>query len=213
MEPTTPDPTKLRHDQSVKQYPHLNLSDSEYVIVVVRRHWMALIGPMIIGVILLVVLWAIQVNYDVIVQQLNITGIGASSTFLLMPIILVTILVLIGEGAVYYVYDNNRLFVTNESLIQEIQFSLLAKREQVIGLENVAEVSFLKSGAFSYIFNYGTIRMSTVGDEQAYTQPYVPNPQFVASTITNTVEVFKRIHPEVLNAEGRDSSGSSTVST
>jgi len=186
---------QARHERSKRIYPHVNLSDGEYVVIVIKRHWMAIAGQMIIGIILLALLWTVQFNFDLIAVQLGLTESTLIPMFLLISVIFLTALVAAGMWVSYYVYDNNRVFLTNESVIQHIQFSLLSKREQVIGLGNVEDLSYSKAGLLAYLFDYGTIRLSTVGDEQTYAQTYIPNPKDAAAELNHAVELFKKGHP------------------
>jgi uncharacterized membrane protein YdbT with pleckstrin-like domain len=183
--------TKARHETSMKQYPFLNLSENEYVIGTVRRHPIALAGPFAIGVILLGLLWSLQINYDFFVAQFGLTGAAASPGFLFGPILAFSGLVILGLIVAYYVYDHNRFFLTNECVVQYIQYSLFSKREQTISLGSIEDASFLQSGLLQSILNYGTVRLSTIGDEDTYTFPYVANPKFEIGILSNAVEAFK----------------------
>lgn len=186
------DTNRARHEQSLRDHPYLNLSEGEYVIILVRKHWLALALPLSVGIIILAALWTIQTNYAMIAAQLGLTGPAADPTALFLPTLAFSLFIMFGMFAVYFVYERNRFVLTNESVIQQIQFSIFAKREQIVGLGSIEDSSYTQSGIFAHIFNYGTIRLSTVGDEHTYVQNYVPNPRREISLLSNAVEAFKQ---------------------
>jgi hypothetical protein len=93
------------------------------------------------------------------------------------------------------VYNNNRFFLTNESVIQEIQFSLFSKREQTVSLANIEDASFRQQGILQSMLDYGSIRLSTEGDETTYRFPYVAHPKKEIALLNNAVEAFKNGRP------------------
>jgi len=95
----------------------------------------------------------------------------------------------------YYVYVNNKFFLTNESVIQEIQVSLFARKEQTVSLANIEDASYTQHGIIQTIFNYGSVRLSTQGDETTYRFTYVARPKEHIETLNNAVEAFKNGRP------------------
>jgi hypothetical protein len=90
---------------------------------------------------------------------------------------------------------NNKFFLTNESVIQEIQTSLFSHHEQTVSLANIEDASYLQQGIIQTMFNYGSIRLSTEGDETTYRFNYVTNPKQQIATLNNAVEAFKNGRP------------------
>ena len=189
------DDMKKRHDRSVRLYPGLNLSEYEYVISAIRRHPIGLIIPVIFGVFLVTVALTILSNYPTIVEGLKLEGSLAETSFVAVPILVFCVLVGLGVFIVYYVYVNNRFYLTNESVIQEIQFSLFSQHEQTISLGNIEDASFFQEGILQQLVNYGTIRLSTQGDENTYRFNYAPNPKHHIAVLNNAVESFKNGRP------------------
>jgi len=186
---------KKRHEESVRSYPGLNLSENEYVISAVRRHPIGLIIPLALGVILITIALTILSNYVSIVDALAIQGPLAEPSAVTVPILLFTIIVALGMFVSYYVYTNNKFFLTNESVIQEIQLSLFSRHEQTVSLGNIEDASFYQQGLLQQIINYGSIRLSTQGDETTYRFTYVANPKQHIATLNNAVESFKNGRP------------------
>jgi len=189
------DEIKQRHERSVRQYPTLNLSDGEYIIRAVRRHPIGLILPLLAGIFLIVLALTVASNYVAIADALMLTGALADPAVIVTPMLLFAALVALGMFIVYYVYINNKFFLTNESVIQEIQISLFSRHEQTVSLNNIEDASYRQEGIIQQIFNYGSIRLSTEGDETTYRFTYVANPKQHIATLNNAVEAFKNGRP------------------
>ncbi len=186
---------KARHDDSVKKFPSLNLSQGEYVIRAMHRHPIGLFIPMAMGTILLALSLILLTNYDIVAEYFGLRGAAADPTSILLPVLLFCGLVLLGMYVAYYVYFNNKFFLTNESVIQEIQDSIFSKHEQTVSLGNIEDASFLQTNIIQHVFHYGSIRLSTEGDETTYRFTYVSNPKEHIAVLNNAVESFKLGRP------------------
>lgn len=89
------------------------------------------------------------------------------------------------------VYTTNKLFVTNKRLIQRVANSLFDTAMNVIDLVSVEDVSFKQAGLFEHLFEIGTLRMSTIGDETTYIFKYLDTPTDELETITHYVHIEK----------------------
>ncbi len=187
--------TKIKHDRSMELFPNLNLSDGEYIITAVRRHLIGLFLPMFAGVTLLSMTLSLLFNYDLVFKALNISSDSISVTSVFIPLLLFSALILLGTYVSYYVYSKNRFYLTNESVIQETQTSLFSHHEQTVSLLNVEDASYDQRGIFQQLFDYGSIRLSTEGDETTYKFDFVANPKQHIAVLNNAVEAFKNGRP------------------
>lgn len=188
--------TKARHDESILRYPELNLSEGEFVISAVRRHPIGLILPVGLTTFLILLTIAGLAMYPSFVQtnSSNSLTLPAFGDAILVGTLLVALFAIGGYIAVW-VYLNNKFFLTNESVIQEVQTSLFTKREQTVNLANIEDASFRQKGIIQGLFNYGAIRLSTEGDETTYRFNYVNNPKQQIALLNNAVEAFKNGRP------------------
>lgn len=202
VQPEISDELKARHDKSVIQYPFLNLTDSEYVISAVRRHTIGLIIPIVLVIFLIIVTLTITVFYPLITESAagSDAVLPSYGTILLIGFLFASLLA-IGGYIVVWVYINNKFFLTNESVIQEIQESLFSRHEQTVSLSNIEDASFQQSGIVQTLFDYGSIRLSTEGDETTYRFSYVSNPKQQIAILNNAVEAFKNGRPVDPNEE------------
>jgi len=185
---------KAKHDEAVKAFPSLNLSDSEFVISAVRRHPIGLLLPVGITIFLVAVVLSSLINYPLIIASMGV--VNAPDIAIVWTLgLLLTALFLIGGYIAVWVYVNNKFFLTNESVIQEIQVSIFSKHEQTVSLSNIEDASYQQHGILQTLLNYGSIRLSTEGDETTYRFQYVANPKEQIAILNNAVEAFKNGRP------------------
>lgn len=98
-------------------------------------------------------------------------------------------------GIAIWVYLRNQFFLTNESVIQEIQHGLFSRHEQTVSLGSIEDASFKQYGIIPHIFGYGLMRLSTEGQETTYRFNYVEHPKEQVAIVNNAVEAFKNGRP------------------
>lgn len=192
--PIISEETKLKNERSKQAFPKLNLCENEYIIVSVKRHPIGLLVPFLLGIVLIIAAVIVLFN-PVGSLELNSNHSASFNTNLVLPITLFVTLVILGMYVVYYIFVSNKFFLTNESVIQEIQTSLFSKRDQTVSLANIEDASYAQNNILQYMFNYGSIRLSTVGDENTYRLTYVVKPEQQIDTLNNAVEAFKNGRP------------------
>lgn len=185
---------KAKHDESMRRYPSLNLSEAEYIISAVRRHPIGLFLPIGITIFLVALVISLLINYPLIVGSLNMATVPEFAPLLLCGVLLI-VLFLIGGYIAVWVYMNNKFFLTNESVIQEIQVTIFSRHEQTVSLANIEDASFRQQGIIQSMLDYGSIRLSTEGDETTYRFNYVSNPKRQIAILNNAVEAFKNGRP------------------
>lgn len=183
-----------KHEESRRKYPGIHISKGEYIIVQVRRHPIGLLSIWAMMLLLVVVTLAIIPFYDANRELIgSIFDVPAASLAtaadIAMPVMALAGLFLLGGLIAVYVYNGNLFYLTNESIIQFIQNSIVSTKEQQINLVNVDDVSYKQQGILQQVLHYGTVRISTEGDERnPYIFPFVANPQIVTRMINDAME-------------------------
>jgi uncharacterized membrane protein YdbT with pleckstrin-like domain len=185
---------KAKHDDSLKKYPSLNISEAEFIISAVRRHPIGLVLPVTLTVILVAFIASMLINYPMIMNALSIYTPPPFDIILLVGLLLI-LLVLAGCYISVWIYRANTFYLTNESVVQEIQTGLFSHHEQTVSLANIEDASYQQRGILQLLFNYGSIRLSTEGEETTYRFSYVSNPKAQIATLNNAVEAFKNGRP------------------
>lgn len=189
--------TKEKHEESRRKYPGLNLSEGEYVISAVRRHP---IGVFSIWLVVAAALLIVFVAFPALIANQGVLGtrFQLSSTLIAsagLVLLLLAVLFILGGIIATVVYNGNRFYLTNESVIQHIQTSLFSKMEQTVSLANIEDASYRQLGIIQTLLGYGSLRLSTEGDETTYRFNFVTNPQKQVGLINDAVESFKNFRP------------------
>ena len=196
QEPPISERTRARHEESARLFPNLNLSDGEYIVSAVKRHPIGLLS--IWGIALALVGAFMLFFFTFMLGTDSSSMLGSKESLQTTGIAVVLLIAIVAAGGALiatYVYNNNRFYLTNESVIQEIQTSIFSKHEQTVSLSNIEDASYEQNGILPLLFNYGRIRLSTEGDETTYRFKYVSNPKTQVAILNNAVEAFKNGRP------------------
>lgn len=187
---------QAKHEESKKRYPGLNLSEGEFVLIEVKRHPIGIIAQVAASIVAIIILLSFLFSYPVLVDSVGLTDIVPISFGMMALIIFTLVLFIAGISYVAaWVYLRNTFFMTNESVIQELQFNLFSRKEQTVSLGSIEDVSYRRNGILQTMLDYGDIRLSTEGEETTYRFHYVQNPKRQTAILTNAVEAFKNGRP------------------
>ncbi len=183
-----------KHEESLQKFPRVHLSKGEYVVMEVRRHPIGLVSIWLLTSLLVVAVLALIPFYDMnratiaSTLDLSLNRLPAADA-VTMPLLALAALFLMGGLVAVYIYNGNLFYLTNESIIQYVQSSIFTTRQQQINLVNIDDVSYRQQGIMQQVLNYGTIRVSTEGDDRnPYIFYFVARPQLVTQTINDAME-------------------------
>lgn len=185
---------RKKHKASQEKYPYLNLSEGEFVILDIKRHPIGVMLPIGVAMALILAILMFASFYPSMYED-SISSIMPTPVAMFGILVLLAVGVVLGAAVVLWVYLQNQFFMTNESVIQEIQESLFSRREQTVSLGSIEDASYFQTGILQTILNYGRIRLSTEGEETTYTFRYVENPRKQIAILNNAIEAFKNGRP------------------
>jgi membrane protein YdbS with pleckstrin-like domain len=172
---------QIKHDDSVEQYPEIQFSKTEYVVIDVQRTvWgLVLIWLVAIAVFVAILLFAVTM----------ITFSEVSPFTMFIVVVALGIMCLIGGAIGQYVFRQNFFVVTNERVFARTQNTPFSYRTQNVEMEHIEDCSFRQSGPIQVMLDFGTIRLSTIGDEHTYRFTFVARPAEQFKTVNNVVQV------------------------
>lgn len=193
----TPEQEK-RHNESKAKYPHLPLSHGEYVIEEVRRHPIGILSIWFITVLLVGAIFAAValygMNKEYIASLFMVQPDALPSTALMtIPALILSAFFALGGIIATIVYEGNRFYITNESIVQLLQPSLFSTKQQVVNLINVEDASSEQVNLIEQVLNYGTIHLSTQGEQTRYQFRFVANPKRVTQAVNDAAEKAVRV--------------------
>jgi len=159
---------QVRHDDSVERYPEIQFSDTEYVVIDVQRSIWGLIFIWLAAMAAFVV---------ILLFAFTMVSIAHADPFTMFMIVsTLGVMCLVGGAIGQYVFHQNFFVVTSERIFQRIQTTPFAYRTQNIELERIEDASYRQYGPLQIILNYGTLRFSTISEEQTYRFTFVTRP-------------------------------------
>lgn len=170
------------HDRSVHDYPDIHFSPTEYVVIDVQRSPWGVVRIWLFALIVFIAMGAITIlmHQTSPIEMSSVVYVG-----LFVATVAATILVgTIGTR----IYRNNSFIVTNERVISHIQPTPFAIRTQNVELEHIEDCSVTQATPAQHILNYGSIRLSTVSDEQTYLFTFVDNPREQFKIINHVIQ-------------------------
>ena len=180
---------KLRHARSAKDFPNIDLNEDEHVVLSMTRTKLGLIGIWLfasIVIILLTMLLVVVANNPTVSGFLDAVG-SESTKYLYILIGLAYFIIILATIVSHIVYRDNKMYITNKRAIQQIRTSLFSGSTNIIDLQRIEDVSFHQKGFFDTVFNVGTLRMATVGEETTYTFPLLDTPHDEVALISKLV--------------------------
>lgn len=192
---------KIRHDRSAKDFPDLRLEEDEYVEFAFRRANACLMLIIFgIGLGLIVVLLAFLL---VLIGQSMIDETGRNFLYIILSSLLAATAI-IGLVALK-VHNGNRLFITNKRAIQMVMDSPMVHSINIIDLSSIEDASFRQENIKQHLLRYGTLRLSTVGDETTYTFKYADISGAELKAITDLISEAKKRHKKKTKKAAEDS--------
>ena len=191
--------SKVQHARSAKDFPEIDLEQDEYVVLHIKR---SRIGVAFIWGV--VAIMAVALSIVLIIFSTN--GAPASNTvfqfndaslyYLRLIVFVLYILFFFGGFVAQSIYNANHIYVTNRRVIQKSRSSIFANSTNIIELRRIEDVSFRQNSLIDHLCNFGTLRMSTVGDETTYTLKYVDTPHDEVKTISHLVYECKKTNDD-----------------
>lgn len=86
------------------------------------------------------------------------------------------------------IYKENRIIVTDRNITQVLQYGLFSRKVSQLNINNVEDVTALQQGILPTIFNYGTLKIETAGEQVNFHFSYCPNADYYAKVILDARE-------------------------
>lgn len=169
----------------------MNLDPNEKIVRQVKRHPIGLIPIFTVGVLIFA---GISAGLFYVVsnkEDLDVTDQMGSIYIVFGGGLL---LVLVATYIAQMIYRTNELIVTDENIIQILQFGLFNRQISQLNLAKIQDVSVDQVGMIQGFFNYGVIEIETAGEQANFRFEYIANPNIVAKEIIEAHEEFIKLH-------------------
>ena len=168
----------------------LGIDPDEQVLHEVKRHPFGLFVIYLTGAFV----FALTVAAAIVLLATDILGDVAGRGLVLSGMAAVLLLVLLVTYITQMIYKNNELIITNENLVQILQFGLFNRQVSQLNLAKIQDVSVDQVGIIQSGLNFGTIDVETAGEASNFRFPFTPNPNVVAKYIIEAHENYVNNH-------------------
>ena len=97
-----------------------------------------------------------------------------------------------------YVYQQNRLIITDKNLTQVLQRGIFNRQVSELSMANVEDVTADKRGLFPTLFNFGELRVETAGEQNNFIYAYCPRPGYYRKIILDARQRYIDNDPEAM---------------
>lgn len=162
----------------------------ETVLFQLKRHPIGIFTVYLTSIVLLifvaVIAFGIAPKYINDASSGRVYEIAATAYLIFLSMVL---------GFVYIshiVYWDNSWTLTTESLAQVSRSSLFDKQSSHLSLGNLQDVTASQEGILPHLFNYGSLRVETAGENTKFIFQFCPNPDLYAEHILDAREKFEQ---------------------
>jgi membrane protein YdbS with pleckstrin-like domain len=159
------------------------LTASETLVADIRRHpfglFLIYLQTFVAFGLALVLIFTLMPS---VIQALGLHGptVNAiASIFGLLVVVFALIFVVLATR----IYKYNQLIVSDKNVTQVLQIGLFSRKVSELSMANVEDVTAEQHGIFPTIFNYGTLKIETAGEQNNFVFIYCPNPNAYAKAI------------------------------
>jgi len=92
------------------------------------------------------------------------------------------------------IYNSNQLIITDINITQVLQVGLFSRKVSELTMENVEDVTAEQHGIFPTIFNFGTLKVETAGEQNNFIFKYCPNPNAYAKALQDARAAYFKKH-------------------
>ena len=157
----------------------MHLRSGEKIIRVIRHHWVAISGVVLLSGLVLALLMVTKLYFN-----FNFFG------YYWQVVTFASLLASIGIIYKVYLWRKNGLYITNQRVVNNEQRGFFTKTVTELLYQDIHEIKYHQKGLFASVGNYGTLVIKTFGNDEIVFDNIV-NPEV-------TVEIINKIRTPLL---------------
>lgn len=122
---------------------------------------------------------------------MNANGVDALISFFALLVIALGLIFMILAARIY---NSHQLIITDQNITQVLQIGLFNRKVSELSMSNVEDVTAQQKGIFPTIFNYGTLKIETAGEQNNFLFSYCPNPNAYAKALLDARSQYIHSH-------------------
>lgn len=188
-----------------KIVPHHRYFESqekdEEVIFIIRRHWVILIVPFIIGAFVFAIIFG--ASYVVIMNGGNILGDNKEAVYtaVFSLAILYNILYIFFAWLLRYL---NITILTTKHFVEIKQMAPFSRKTSVLDLGSIEDVSATQKGILATLFHYGGVLVQTAGELPNFNIYGVGDPSLIQRKIMEAKDRYGNVNGNHVHTENHN---------
>lgn len=166
------------------------VDSDERTVLIVKKHMFGILQLYIasgVGIAMSLILLTFLLSEGISASLMAIIGVAGLVVggFVVIILLLAT-----------YIYFENKLIITNKNITQVLQRGLFSRKVSQLSMTNVEDVTADQHGFFATLFNYGTLKIETAGEQMNFHFTYTPNCNSVAKQVLEARERYIEYDPD-----------------
>lgn len=163
--------------------------ENETIYLVIREHWVYLLGKLSIWLALIIVLFLFdRYKKTLMPDVLEAPYANYVNLFRNMYIIFITV----GLFVIWTFYYLNVQVITSQRIVDISQDGLFSHTVSELNLAKIQDVTAETRGFFSTIFSFGNVLVQTAGEEQKFIFQHVPHPDKIEKMLLDLYDNFQK---------------------
>jgi len=190
--------------QNTYFHTKLPIDSDEVIISIYRHHPIAYVIPLALAALMIIVIVGLAIALTAFTVQGSTIIDPSYRSAVLAGVGIFALLILIFSYIPIWTKMQDRIVLTNESVIQILQTSLFSDKVSQLSLQHVADVT-VNSGFWGNMFGYGHLTIETPGEQDNFEYGFLPDSNVAAREISEAHENFiallesGQMHPDVPN--------------
>lgn len=167
----------------------LPIDQDETIIAVYRRHPVVYFLPVLAAIFTVLIVSGLA--YLLVYYNADETAVVPANyrSLVVLGVGIFSFLVLLFTYIPVWMKMQDRLVLTNESVLQILQTSLFSDKVSQLSLQHVADVT-VRAGFWGNMLGFGTLTIETPGEQANYQFSYLPDANTAAREISEAHENF-----------------------
>jgi uncharacterized membrane protein YdbT with pleckstrin-like domain len=186
------DPNNVQSNPSQNPHPLGDVDFDEHQIADIHKHPFGIFAAYALSTLGILIAFGLM---GFVIPSL-VTLSSSQSALLLSVALFIVGLVVLGLLLATVIYRQSHILITDKNITQILQKGLFNRQMSQLSFANVEDVTAIKKGIFSTMFNFGTLMIETAGEAENFVFDYCPNPNEYAKQILEARERFIEYEPE-----------------
>lgn len=162
----------------------------ENVVLLLRRHWLVLAEPLMLGGMIIIVIIAMGIGVNL--SSVPLLG-NSVKPFVQVMLSFLVLLTISGAYLGWLVRYLNLVILTDEHLVEIKQLGIFHRKVSQLDLDTIEDATASVKGALATIMHIGTVFVQTAGELPNFEFRGLEDPYAIQQKIMETKEIYMKV--------------------